>query len=187
MSAALDRSRGKAGTLARTTPGTALTDLEARMLAALAAGSTTLEMAREWERSEDTVKTQLSVLYRKLGARNRPPRGVARIRAARLRVGPDGPVGGETTTGRVGAADRQRDGGVVMTHLTGDQHYRQAEEWLDLAHSWLDADEGWRGALSTEERISRRNSDLIAALVHSALSAASALAQTATRDPGGAP
>lgn len=71
MSEMLLPPRGKAGALARVTPGMALSAHEARMLALLADGATTLEVGLALAYSRDTVASQLSVLYRKLGARNR--------------------------------------------------------------------------------------------------------------------
>lgn len=55
-----------------------------------------------------------------------------------------------------------------MTHLTGSQHYREAERLLHLAKARLDAD--WANDQVT-------SGFLLAAQVHATLSVASALSQ----------
>jgi hypothetical protein len=56
--------------------------------------------------------------------------------------------------------------------MTGPEHYREAERLIEQADTWMDADHGWRGELSTEERLSRRAADLAAAQVHATLALA---------------
>lgn len=56
------------------------------------------------------------------------------------------------------------------------KHYLEAEALADQAETWADADYGWKGKLSAEERIQRRNADLAAAQVHATLALAGATA-----------
>ncbi len=60
--------------------------------------------------------------------------------------------------------------------MNGAEHYCAAERLVESADEWLDADYGWKGQLSAEERIARRDSDLAAAQVHATLAAAAAAA-----------
>jgi len=59
---------------------------------------------------------------------------------------------------------------------TGPQHYRQAERLAEQADAWMNADTGWKAHLSTDERIARRNADLLAGLLHAVLADAAATA-----------
>jgi hypothetical protein len=56
--------------------------------------------------------------------------------------------------------------------MTGAEHYAAAEKLLLQADEWLDADWGWKGKLTADQRVVRRDSDLAAALVHATLAAA---------------
>ncbi|WND33983.1 hypothetical protein RI578_06600 [Streptomyces sp. BB1-1-1] len=71
---------------------------------------------------------------------------------------------------------------------TGPDHYREAERLQQQADTWENADTGWKAHLSTDERLARRNADLLAGLVHAVLAnaAATALNDHAT-DGGGMP
>lgn len=55
-------------------------------------------------------------------------------------------------------------------------HYREAERLREEADHWLNADAGWRANLSSDDRIARRNSDLLAAQVEATLALAAATA-----------
>lgn len=55
--------------------------------------------------------------------------------------------------------------------MTGPEHYREAERFAAAAGEWENADTGWKGALSTHERLARRQLDLAAAQVHATLAA----------------
>lgn len=57
---------------------------------------------------------------------------------------------------------------------TGPEHYRHAERLIAQADEWLDADLGWKGDLTTEERHGFRAGDLAAAQVHATLALAAA-------------
>lgn len=59
---------------------------------------------------------------------------------------------------------------------TGPEHYREAERLQKQADTWENADSGWKGSLTAEERIARRMADLTAALVHAQLANAAATA-----------
>jgi hypothetical protein len=52
---------------------------------------------------------------------------------------------------------------------TTEEHVREAERLAATAEEWMDADDGWKGALSTQERLWRRSADLQAAQVHATL------------------
>lgn len=64
--------------------------------------------------------------------------------------------------------------------MTGPEHYREAERLAKQADTWENADTGWKGQLSVEERIARRMTDLAAAQVHATLAGASTQDPTAT-------
>lgn len=53
--------------------------------------------------------------------------------------------------------------------MTALEHYLEAERLAGQAETWADADMGWKGSLTTEERIQRRTADLAAAQVHATL------------------
>lgn len=55
--------------------------------------------------------------------------------------------------------------------MTPTEHYAEAERLLEQAVQWDDADTGWRGRLTVEERLRRREADLAAAQVHATLAA----------------
>lgn len=65
---------------------------------------------------------------------------------------------------------------------TGPQHYCEAERYLAQAADWMDADLGWKGQLSTSERLAHRTADLLAAQAHAQLAQAAATAQGAPLD-----
>lgn len=54
------------------------------------------------------------------------------------------------------------------------EHYREAERLRAESEEWADADYGWKGHLSAEERIQRRMADLAEAQVHATLALAAA-------------
>jgi hypothetical protein len=59
--------------------------------------------------------------------------------------------------------------------VNGTEHYREAEQLLERANEWLDADSGWRGRLA-DERLRYRDSDTAQAQVHATLALAAATA-----------
>ena len=67
--------------------------------------------------------------------------------------------------------------------MTGPQHYGEAERLAEQAAGWMDADTGWKGQLSMEERLARRSADLAEAQVHATLALATAH-PAATLTPG---
>jgi hypothetical protein len=58
--------------------------------------------------------------------------------------------------------------------MNGPDHYAEAERLAEQAETWLDAELGWKAALSTDMRIARRDSDNAAAQVHATLALAAA-------------
>lgn len=52
---------------------------------------------------------------------------------------------------------------------TPEEHIAEAERLAASAEEWMDADTGWKGALTAQERIARRSVDLQAAQVHATL------------------
>ncbi len=60
--------------------------------------------------------------------------------------------------------------------MTGPDHYRLAEELTEQANVVMDADYGWMGGLSGEERLLRRGACLAEAQVHATLALAAATA-----------
>ena len=52
-----------------------------------------------------------------------------------------------------------------------EEHFREAERYAAAAEEWADADTGWKGTLTTQERLGRRSLDLSAAQVHATLAA----------------
>jgi len=54
-------------------------------------------------------------------------------------------------------------------------HFREAKRLREEADRWLDADAGWKASLSSDDRIARRNSDLLAAQVEATLALADAM------------
>lgn len=67
---------------------------------------------------------------------------------------------------------------------TGPEHYREAERLLDQSKTWANADTGWKGQLSAEERLAYRRADLAEAQVHADLAKAAATAMGAASDEG---
>jgi len=68
---------------------------------------------------------------------------------------------------------------------TGPEHYRQAERLAAQADHWM---HGWKAHLTTQERIQRRNADLLAGLLHAVLANAAATAlNDHSQDEGGMP
>lgn len=63
-----------------------LTTHEAELLALIAAGRTTTEIAQTVYQSERTVKEHLTAIFRKLGARNRAHAVALAIRHGHIRV-----------------------------------------------------------------------------------------------------
>jgi hypothetical protein len=59
---------------------------------------------------------------------------------------------------------------------TGSEHYREAERLTEQSKTWENADTGWKGQLSAEERLAHRMADLTEALVHAQLADAAATA-----------
>ncbi|MEU9208516.1 hypothetical protein AB0D27_11320 [Streptomyces sp. NPDC048415] len=59
---------------------------------------------------------------------------------------------------------------------TGPEHYVEAERLERQANTWMDADTGWKGGLTTAERLAYRTADLAAAQVHATLAGAAAAA-----------
>lgn len=45
-------------------------------------------------------------------------------------------------------------------------HFRAAERLIKQADHWLDADHGWKAAMSTRERLDRRKADFLGAIAH---------------------
>jgi hypothetical protein len=52
---------------------------------------------------------------------------------------------------------------------TAEQYIANAEMFAAAAEEWENADTGWKGALTTQERLARRSLDLSAAQVHATL------------------
>lgn len=63
--------------------------------------------------------------------------------------------------------------------MTGPQHYLAAQRAIARAEEWTDADIGWKGKLTAEERLAYRTADLAVAQVHATLALAAA---TGVRD-----
>lgn len=53
--------------------------------------------------------------------------------------------------------------------MTREQHATAAEDLLGQADKWMNADYGWKGTLSSEQRLAYRMADLAAAQVHATL------------------
>ncbi|MFF0139706.1 hypothetical protein ACFYRN_25035 [Streptomyces sp. NPDC005227] len=71
---------------------------------------------------------------------------------------------------------------------TGPEHYVEAERLERQADTWMNADTGWKGGLTTTERLAYRMADLAAAQVHATLAGASAAAlNDNAHDEGGMP
>lgn len=60
--------------------------------------------------------------------------------------------------------------------MTGPDLFRESLRLRVSARDWMDADTGWKGALSTEERLARQAADLADAQVCATLSLAAATA-----------
>lgn len=60
--------------------------------------------------------------------------------------------------------------------MTGPEHYREAERLTEQADVVMNADYGWMGGLSSEERLQRRVGYLADAQVHATLALAAATA-----------
>ena len=60
--------------------------------------------------------------------------------------------------------------------MTGPEHYREAERLAEQADVVMNADYGWMGGLSSEERLQRRMAYLADAQVHATLALAAATA-----------
>jgi hypothetical protein len=69
--------------------------------------------------------------------------------------------------------------------MSGPEHYREAERLADEAETWANADTGWKGQLTSAERVERRDSDLAAAQVHATLALAAATADPYARGDHG--
>jgi hypothetical protein len=60
--------------------------------------------------------------------------------------------------------------------MTGPEHYKRAEELIASAGEWMDADWGWKGDLTTAQRLAYRQAELAAAQVHATLAVAASSA-----------
>jgi hypothetical protein len=63
--------------------------------------------------------------------------------------------------------------------MTGPELFTEALRLREQAAEWMDADTGWRGTLTTDERIVRRTADLTDAQVCATLALTAATAQAA--------
>lgn len=70
--------------------------------------------------------------------------------------------------------------------MTPDEHRAEALKWLSDAGDWMDADHGWKGNLSSADRLAYRTADLATAQVHATLAtipAPTTLVQNVTTRP----
>lgn len=59
-------------------------------------------------------------------------------------------------------------------------HYQKMTAALESADQWMDADWGWKGDLSNEERLAYRMADLAEAQVHATAAQVIAISQSST-------